>query len=703
MLLMPEQLGMLLRNHPKRAIVCLGAARLHWLFYDQLKDSADRAILWAYSRESRLIDVQILDQHVRRYDGADAGPCSLAELVQRYTGAELASHADINKRLTDAWPTLIRSPNKDLLDLVGQAATILLDVYEKLRDEAERILAAIAAARSPAPSPTSPANQTESDKALTEQVRQFWAEKQRAVGESGEVEQQQTLPSAGEGYGLLGVGVDVQGAVALYRVSRDPPSIDPERLDAIKTEGARLYRRASARLDGDHAARRCFRFDSQHVVKQDDRGEPATYPDLLAGWLEDLASRFVDLHGWPATTSIPKTEDGQLSLAPEHWSFWAHCDRGLAAYSDLRSAAGMTLVGDEGPWPSYEVVPLLRSSAPGLGFVRKALGPVLRPRPDHVFLVVTPSELRLRCFAAICRYHFYALNGRLFNYVLHEEDPVGLVAAELFSRSGSAIEPNPTRGFEPIGSVEHGVDAFHDPECTSASIRKSWHLEAKALLDALPLGLASAALCVYLDLAHDLVLDETTLMRRVECLVEEIAYELKGYLDDDILTRIATYLGLPVIELLRRLNLHEEDIGAFYAALRNDLVERSPRSAAPRVLWTIIQSSTHGESWAQVTERMMRYAAKTLAGRPTPVGHTAEVRRYQYLYAVDEVIKAMAYNVVAAGYRLMAVDDTSLVVEIEARAARENEAVVVELAEEAARPLLGPMTPPCKMSTAYSW
>jgi len=720
-LLIPTQLGEFLHAHAEAILVCHGGAALHWLLHDYLTDAKDRAVLWRYSRESRLCDVQLLDQHIRRFEGTDRGPRSLAELAVHYTQVALPADPELKNRVVAAWPALLQGSHGDLLDLVGRVATTTLQLFQKLRAKADQIMTAVAKAHEPVPrSAPSPELQQQlaanADRirqlyADQHRTRQLYADQQRAFGGPGETVElgpdRKTAESARRCYGPLGVSIDVQGAIAAHQLARQL-KIAHERRRKINDAGERLYREASARLSCDHDGRGCFKWKGK-LVDRDSAGLPINYPEKLHAWLSRLADGFVDWHGFPATVSIPRDENGSPCLDPERWGHWPECDLGLAAYRNLMRAAAMIRLSADTPWPAYEMVPLLRCSAPDATFVRGTVGPLIQPRDGHVFLVGTLAELRLRCFATVCRNSDYAGNGRLYGYFLNDADPINLIAAELYARAtvnGHATDRRPAgkageESHDLHESLEGIVYAFRDPHGIPGSTRSEWLRRTHALLASLPLGLPPSLLRTFLNQKYAVELPENELQRLVDILTEQIGYELKGYRGLDIDAMVARYSGRSINTVLPALWEHDHP-DTMQDALRNDLLERGPRNRQPRAVWGLLQHA--GPLPADVADRILRHSAFTLAGRVTPWAYPAEVRRFECLYAADEVMKAVAYALVAADYRLVALAEDTFVLEMPmATVTEETQCQIQELVAGETVPLVGPVAPSCRLEQASEW
>jgi hypothetical protein len=93
--ILPVQLGEFARLHQEVVVICHEAARLHWLLHHHLSASENAnavAALWALSRDSRLIDIMLLDQEIRRFHGEALPPRrSLTALAEHYIGTPVPS------------------------------------------------------------------------------------------------------------------------------------------------------------------------------------------------------------------------------------------------------------------------------------------------------------------------------------------------------------------------------------------------------------------------------------------------------------------------------------------------------------------------------------------------------------------------------------------------------------------------------------
>lgn len=144
-----------LREHEAATLICYDAAELHWLLeghFWQSNDTQSSKALWAYSAESRLIDIMLLDQHVRRCQGQEgifASP--LHRLVRRRSGMELPDDQEIQHPVAAAWAETAagQTPDHSVLDLVSAVATGILATYGNMLAEVKSIEEAVEASSLP--------------------------------------------------------------------------------------------------------------------------------------------------------------------------------------------------------------------------------------------------------------------------------------------------------------------------------------------------------------------------------------------------------------------------------------------------------------------------------------------------------------------------------------------------------------------------
>lgn len=731
--LLPYVLGAFLLHHPEANYVCHDAAALHWLIHDYLQEQNDSQalqVLWRLSAEGRLVDLQILDQHVRRFHGQDGSEGrSLAQLAQDYAQLVLPSDQEIQNRVAAAWAQQSQPPDEGIFDLVAMAASALLQVHRRLQEAAEQINTDVQDSN----------RAVEFDWPLPAEDPQITAQRARVLAEIKARRQadpnnrpprsdseRAVLPAFDDSspapLGLLGIGLDVQGAIAAKQLGNAIRGFTGrDRQQRLLELGEQTYQEASAQLKCDHRARGCFKWSHDRVAR-DANGEPIGDPEKLRAWLQNLAGQMIDRHDWPTASTVPRTATGELSLDAEQWRLWADFDWGLGAWRRLGHAVAMLRLAREPNrrWPVYHSVLFLQCTPPPLRTLQNAVGPILQPRVGHVFLVGKLCELKIRCFAAVCRRSGYAYNGRLYGYLLGQAEPVETAASELYAhvmcrqpanaRTGSAGQgQNADRGDDAdqgrndpsyANRFQAAVASFWDREQTPSAVREHWAKRTQAFLESLPFGMGPLRLRVYLEQVHGIELEEHEVETLSTVLRDQIAYEIDGYLDDDLLERIARHLRLPVRDVIKQL-WPEEHPDTAYAGLRNDLFDR--REGRP--LWKLLSSAGYVDGGPEeIAQRILFRTTRSLGGRVTPRAYPLETRRWEYLFAVDEVLKAVVYALVAAGYRLVALAEEGFVLEVAESAVPEDQMERIgRLADQAARKFLGHLSPPCSVQVVPAW
>jgi hypothetical protein len=678
-LLLTPDLGDFLRCHPDADVVCHDAARLHGLlrgFFVQSKDGEALRLLWRMSGTDRLLDIQILDQHVRRFGGDYAAlGLPLCDLAARYTQITLPVDEEVSRRIATAWSEQHRGLKEDVVELVLGTARAVLEVYERLRAESETIQAAIEKATLPVQfnRPRAPVVE-EQLRTQTDKVPHFLVERARERRGDTQVTSATRIdwidPTVLTPMRLLGVSIEVRGAIAIAHQSRHRAEVDRDRLPILQQKATKLYADASHRLGKDFSASRCFKYHRNGTVLRNPQGLPETRQDELQKWLEKVALQLVDTNRVPAMASLPRGANGELAEEPDRWGFWVGCNAGLGAWRDLCQASAMFRYAEapETTWPGYHLVPVLQERAPRIKAVWQGEGAPLQPRKGYVFVVATFSALNLHCLARVCQ-QFRQVNGRFQLYFRGQDNPLGLIVAELYER------------WEQRGMA--GLDIA--PE--------EWVRLTIALLDTLPLCLEINLLRNYLKNDYNIVLSIDQLRAVVEILQNEVVTELAAFIDDDTWERISRSSGQPQSEVMRDLwrDNHPETT---LAAIRNELLDQRPG-----LVRSLLASAATGPADVAVTsQRILRQPDRSLGGRVIPPCSPLEVRRLQYLYALDEVRKAVAYALVAAGHELVAIEREQFLLHVPLAEANDQWMMgISKLAKEAARPLLRYLTPTCEV------
>lgn len=721
-LLRPDQISSFLWQHQNAVLVCYNAAELHWLLEAHLRNDVEALrVLWAYSREARLVDIMLLDQHIRHLAGEGASPRQLSELVMCTTGERLQPDSEVRGIVAAAWTRANETPSAAVETVLKAVVAGILKSYEHLLTEAQRIEDCLARANHfsdvpPTPPPPDVADKIEA--LLDRNVRKALAHRQEVdksqTAERGDDANQEKSDAASFSFGPLGIGIDIQGAIAVAQPHRPILQGAPQQLGALQAKNLDRFKEASRKLHRDVAARKCFhwcRGQGGEVAIQRNHNSPLDYEtEAMRGWLAGFRKRLSDIHNLAA--EIPTTPEGFPSFDPERWGVWASCDRSLAAWRDLSRSVLLDCDFNANAEfrPLYDIVPAFRSRHPELVAFRSLGVPFFRPSAGHVFLVGILPLLRICCYAAVHRDRH--VPKRLVEYYFEDEDPIGKIADELYTyRSGeeplSSEEESDAAETPPLHSpVEEAVAEFDALEQSDPTAYRQWRWITQALLEVIPLGLHDTLLGVCLEQDYGLdAIQEVEVGRLKEALVEHVIYEIKDFLDDRVLDRLGSVLRLTVPESVEKL-AKKEHWETTDAALRNALLRKRKK----RPVWRFIQRTRQNHSASdlptddQIIEKVMQRCAKTPAGRVVGPAFYTEARRQEMRLAADEVMKSVVYTVVAAGLPLAAVVDNEFVLEV-----REAEATdglmhrVRELVIAAGRKVLGPLSPGCTCEWTPVW
>lgn len=285
-----DKLGEFLQSHAVHHFICHEVAKWHWaldaLFRGQLNLKALEA-LWALSSECRLTDLQLLDQQLTSWNHKDElQPPSLDDLVRRF---------DRKKRI----PTLeevapvaalcVRSERtaENAGILLEMAATVwwLFQRFQKRITEIEAQLDRNLLR------PPLGSHRDRGGEGHRRWLQQLGIRKRDDATQRMDAPANPSVLSGNldTQFGLLGVGIDVQAAIALSDPSRPPIEIDQENLAAVRDLADRHFADASKRLHEDRQTRLCFEWgeirQNQPLVACDESGMPRVKLQPWKTWL----------------------------------------------------------------------------------------------------------------------------------------------------------------------------------------------------------------------------------------------------------------------------------------------------------------------------------------------------------------------------------------------------------------------------------
>jgi hypothetical protein len=642
-------------------------------------------VLCALTREGRWIDLCRLDRQVRiARDSSDFRLRSWAEIK----ADALTIDTEVHQNLAD------RDQNSDVVDHLGS----MLAAFARLQAESAQAMAD--AGPPPRPvwefAPLSP-EEAERRDAQCKAVLEDLFERRRLAnpGQTQAVAAERQVETPSDALsripmssppGLLGHHVEAWAAVSLGSTVAEGFVVDPARLPDLLRQAEQEYQHASAILaDMPEDVRDCFKWEDGVIARRN--GYPESRGAQLGWWLRRAFERLCDIQTQRA--DVPRDKNGRPTLNPEHWGFWAGCDKALWAWRQVYRMAEVARIAGPNPLvrPRYETAPLLRSMEPNLA-VYRALGvPVFRPREGHIFVAGVLLDLRTRCLAAVCVLRQYTSEGhaRLYHYVLREKNPLAVAARELSARALTPQERAET-----------------DPDR-----RLHWLPLTNALLETAPLGLPGPFLTRLLQ--NDYGLEELTeheVLRLQAILADDVAYELQTFLEDGTVDAVAARQGI------RANDVDKTFVNPRYphtsgAALRNRLQRRHGRTS-------LTQPASPGEhpnvpsqnpsARPPARAELFRYRAVSLGGRVTSRSASAAVRRQEVLMAAEEVMVAVAHDLSAAGYRFLGVAESEFVLEVPVKNATQPALTkIAELAHKASRRILGNLAAPVMYEPVEMW
>ena len=464
------RLGEFLRVHRDRRLITHAAGATFWAVADYLegRGEADALAAWWSIGEGRLHDVQILDQ-LLRLARADERPASrpLAALAAEYAGLRLPDDP------VDAGPCGARA----VLDAAVARAVATREVYGQLVRRAGPFL------------PT-----------------------------TGE------MPEALGRFGPLTETIQVRGAIALQRVTRNGLHVDEAHRAAVEAHLRSELERLTAELRALPGGDDLFHLDGQGQVERTDRGRtPRLRRDRLR---ERLLDAFAAIG--PGDYPLPLTAEGAVSLAFTAWAPLAPLHPFLGRWVDLeRAADGCRHLAElSGPvvHPGYRLLRTGRaaSSAPNIQGLPRAGGirEVVVAAPGHLLLAADYTCLELRTLAAVCLSRYGT--SALADVLRAGGDPHAHTAARLEGQDPAEF----------LRMKDGDRERF-------AALRQ----RAKAINFGIPGGLGTGELASYARAAYgvDISVAEAEAFR--DRLITEVYPELAMYLADDAMEVLAANLG----------------------------------------------------------------------------------------------------------------------------------------------------------------
>ncbi len=210
-------------------------------------------------------------------------------------------------------------------------------------------------------------------------------------------------------YGLFGVGIDVQAAVAVA---------DAGNLELDAGTLSQLDRELTVRIDrsSDFLQEHAYDLFSWKGKRPEIRdGRVTVHEEKLRTWLSSKFSELRDRHDRPFSPPREHLASDELaiSLFPSEWGHLARCHRHLRAWRDLVEAASLQgFLGrrlkhiQQGRLQFLDKPRLIPTTRyPKLDFLREVLPGATRPSECRHWIAGELVDIELRCFVAVCAKH----------------------------------------------------------------------------------------------------------------------------------------------------------------------------------------------------------------------------------------------------------------------------------------------------------
>jgi len=660
-LLHPDHVGAFLLAHRNSTLICHDAALLHWVLVHYLRGGTGGSealeVLWGFSRDHRLVDVAILDQLVGLANG-DMSPLfrPLHEIAATLTAGRLDAVGDAPATSADATAKEGNQIKPELLNHAVRAARVLLKVYQALAQSAKAV------------------------------------RRDQDVG-------QRSLAS----FGPLGLGVDVQGAIALHRFSRKElhfaKGIGPVLLGACEN----TFQHALDTMRQDMDARQCFK-TRDGEIRLSKTGFPEFEVEALDHWLQQMVDSMRGLHEI-RFASIDMKE--RRSTRPDEWGVLIRCNRLLCAWADLDASATLRHFVQShpspNPRPKFKAVPTIKSWAPDLVQIRRVCAAeVFQPAHDCSFLTVRFPDLELRALARVC-----------------ERCPGNSQLAEIF-RLG--LDPN----LHVAAALRNlTVEQFQDIQERQPDACDDALKTARALLFAVPRALGPAGVQIVAELDHGIKLTEEEVRTGHDQLTQSILPELAEFLRDPTMQLLADKLKISVQEV--------QTLGKDPHAIREFLLNRKYLREVPKIAKTAMSAPTtmnprlrnyqgpnllfhlslknknralqslldRREAGPELYAALFHRDIPILTGRVRGKMPLLEGWALPFTDLADAAMKMAMYAVVAAGYRPVAVTPHEFVLEVPVDS--DDLAAVERIVSHSLERILHPVPAGCKAEWRERW
>jgi hypothetical protein len=665
-----------LKVHAEATLVCWDAAELHWTLHALLRATVDSdtiKTLWQFSRDARLIDLRILDLHIRRLarPRVTAEKC-FRDIAARIVGTTVLTEVDIRSRVFAATADACLADGEANLQPAAQYARTMLQAYAKLLEVAQSALMPLIA-----------------------ELRALHRLERPDYDGLTDIEIHQRLLAE---FGPLGIAIDVRWDIAVWQVRKTGVRVDAGRWHQFQCWSESRYNEAAKKLLDDRHAKRVFRTTGM-TIQRSDSGQPLTDTKKMSAWLKNISDGLCDRNGCPVNWG------GSPPASPEHWGAWASCHPLLHAWRVLqRAGPACAKTANDRMLPVFDrQYSPLQTTSPDLAWLQRSRHRPCVPRAGHLFLVCRLQELGLRCLVAVCCARMYAVNSRLEGYFSsssyrgHLENPGWPVdaAAELWAAWRSIFSSKDHSVVKALKPREQ-TQEFLKLKTTAPDEYETWIHRTVALFEAIPLGLTPEQLSSFLKLEYDLDLGTNEITCLDAFLTDHTYFELRGFLPDDTPEIFSVRTGINFAAVAADL-AQPTHVGTTNAYIRNQLLSQDPQSP-------VIKMLDNANVSRDVIKRLLQQRGLSLAGRITDESYCAQVRCQEVQYACDEVVKQIAFALVSTDCQLVAVACPEIVLEVSDRGIHTSHVQEIkEIIHRAQERLLADLAAPCSCGIRSDW
>jgi len=439
-------------------------------------------------------------------------------------------------------------------------------------------------------------------------------------------------------FGPLGLHIEVQAAIAFDAAIGIP--FDQARMQAAIATCETHRNETLNKLRHERQFAGCL--DPRNGDYIDGSGFPRFHKSRLESVLKGL---IVPLRNLGIPVPIPVVNE-EISLNPADWSQISLHDSLLRTWCDLITACQLrhALLDANGSLrPAYKTWPRLHSVGPDLEAARKLeLFSNLRSPSGRRFIVLELFELEVSALAAVLDRRN---SSRLAQTLRAGDVPHRLLASRL----------------EDVGCNE--FRRLHNRHLDEGTY---WPEMARCLLREVPRGVGIDGIRIAAETQHAIEMTHVEAARYREVTLETYP-EIRDYLRDDVITRLAQNLAISADDLQRLLGVQSDDqIAARLVEIVFEAANDVDSQRIQRELWRLLEASqprparSAGELYEMLVQRDYVTPSGQIIGEATPW----ESHGAAHLFLADAVRKACAYAIAASGERLLALIGDEIIVDL---------------------------------------